>query len=181
MIRKFLCLASLCLIVLPLIAQRPASPPIDKKIGHALLESIAIGFRDMAVSGSGGFEKVDRLVKTCMADAKKAKGQKQIDQIFFSRFTRLLAVIKLAMMPDPEGILGSVINQEIANFIRDTLGEEQKPRKESIGQLALAIGDELINLQLYLDNFEVKEKLWKSLEEKYAPQPEKKEPIKKDS
>jgi len=181
MIRKILYLASLYLIVLPLIGQRPASPPIDKKIGHALLDSLTIGFRDMAVSSSGDLEKVDRLVKTCMADAKKARDQKQIDQIFFSRFTRLLAVIKLAMMPDPEGILSGVINREFADFIRDTLGEEQKPHKESLGQLALAIGDETINLWMYLDNLESKEKLWKSFEGKYAPQPEKKESVKKDS
>jgi len=104
-----------------------------------------------------------------MADARKARDQNQIDAVFFARYRRLLAIIRLAVAPDPEGILVPLLNEEFARFVREVLGEEYKVTgPQAIGQVANAIADELINLRLYLDNIETKEKLRKAWDEKMS-------------
>jgi hypothetical protein len=180
MFRKILCLGVLCLMAMPALAEDLAGGPVDKKVGYSLLDAITVQFQDMAISGSGGYPKVDQFLRTALVNAKKAKEQKQIDLIFYARFARLLAMMDLFMLPDREGILRPVIDREIRDFVKDVLGEEWRS-EEGIGKVAYAFGDEIINLQMYLDNLEVKEKLWKSFEGKYAPQPEKRGAIKKDS
>ncbi len=86
-------------------------------------------------------------------------------------------MMDLFMVPDQEGILRPIIDREIRDFVKDVLGDDWR-HEDGIGKVAYAFGDEIINLQLYLDNLEVKEKLWKSFEGKF-PRPEKKEPVKK--
>ena len=179
MIRKMICLGVLCLMVMPLLAEDLAGAPLDKKVGYALLDAITNQFREMAISGSSP-EKVDKALQTFMADAKKAKEQKQVDQVFFARYRRMVAVMKLALIPDPEGILGSVAEQEIAHFVQDVLGEEKKPGP-SVGQMAWAISEEILNLHLYLDDFETKEKLREAFNKKFSDAKPKKEADKQGS
>jgi len=179
MIRKILCLGLLALMAMPALAEDSPGSAVDKKVGYALLDSLSTFFRDLAASGSGGYSKVDQFLQTTLVNAKKAKEQKQIDLIFYTRLARLLAMMDLFMVPDKGGILRPVIDREIRDFVKDVLGEEWRG-EDGIGKVAYAFGDEIINLQMYLDNLEVKEKLWKSFEGKYAPQPKKKETVKKN-
>lgn len=179
MIRKMICLGFLCLMALPLLAEDPAGTPLDKKVGYALLDAITTQFHGMAISGSSS-EKVDKALQTFMADAKKAKEQKQVDQAFFARYRRMVAVMKLALILDPEGILSNIVQQEIVHFIQDVLGED-KESVASVGQMAMAISEEILNLRLYLDDFEAKEKLREAFNKKFSDAKPKKEADKKGS
>lgn len=172
MIKKPICLLTMIFFSAPLLASQPGDAAKSKEVGYALLESIAITFRDLAVNGRPKDETVNRIERflvNSMAEARKAKEKKQIDPVFFARYGRLLAIIKLSMAPDPGGILVPIIDQELRRFVNEVLGEDYKGSgPEAIGQVARAIAEETINLHLHLDNVEAKAKLWKSFEEKYA-------------
>jgi hypothetical protein len=148
--------------------------PLDKNVGYALLDSLSQTFYEMAVSGSSEVEKVTQSIQNCMADARKAREQNQNNALFFARNERLLAIIKQAVGPDPDGILAPIINREPALFVNDVLAEEFKSSgPEAIGQVANAFADEIISLHLYLENLETKEKLRKAWDEKFAKAGEK--------
>jgi hypothetical protein len=174
MIRKIMCVAALCLMALPIMADDSAGAPVpvDKKVGYALLDGLGQTFHEMAVATSSKEENVKRIEEflgKTMTEAKKARDQKQIDPIFFARYARLLAIIKLVLQPDPYGILGFIIDRELERFVWEVLGEKWKGSGPgAIGQVANAIADEIINLHLYLDNVETKEKLRKSWDEKIS-------------
>jgi hypothetical protein len=171
MLKKAVCLSVLVLFAAPILAEDTGagSLPVDKKVGYALLDAIGQTFHEMAVSGSGGVEKVTQAISKFMADARKAKEQKRIDALFFARYQRILGIIKLAVGPDPDGILVPIINRELGLFVKDVLAEDFKSTgPEAIGQVANAIADEIINLHLYLDNIETKEQLRKAWDEKFS-------------
>jgi hypothetical protein len=177
MLKKTICLSMLVLFAVPVLAEDTGAggPPVDKKVGYALLDAIGQTFHEMAVSGSGGVEKVTQAVSRFMIDARKAKEQKQIDAQFFARYRRILGIIKLAVGPDPDGILVPIIDRELGLFVKDVLAEDFKSSgPEAIGQVANAIADEIINLHLYLDNIETKENLRKAWDEKFSAAGEKK-------
>ncbi len=171
MLKKAIGLLILALLAAPILAGEPGSSPVDKKVGYALIDGIGEMFHEMARSGSGGVGKVNTAVEKFMADARKAREQGQIDPVFFARYTRILAIIKIAVAPDPQGILVPMFDDELRRFVREVLGEDYRLRgsgPEAIGQLANAIADELINLHLYLDDIETKEKLRKAWDEKMS-------------
>lgn len=159
------------LLVVPVISSKMESsrPAVDRKAGYALLDSLSQTFYELVVSESGGLEKINQAIQKCMSEARKVKDQNQVEPVFFARYQRLLGVIKLAMAPDPDGILVPVINRELAVFVKDVLVEDFKGSgPEAIGQVTRAIRDEIINLQLYLDNLERQEKLRKAWDDKFA-------------
>jgi hypothetical protein len=176
MLKKSIGLLVLAFLAAPILAGEPGSSPVDKKVGYALIDSIGETFHEMAMSGSGGVEKVNTAVEKFMADARKAKEQGQIDPVFFARYTRILAIIKIAVAPDPQGVLVPMFDDELRRFVREVLGEDYKSSgPQAIGQVANAIADELINLHLYLDDIETKEKLRKAWDEKLSAPAKKKE------
>jgi hypothetical protein len=160
MVRKIVLLACFCLLSLNLVAA--------DKAGYALLDTFVAFFKNMAATGSGGYEKVDRAFQDMMAQAKKAKNDGTIDLVFYKRFTRLLAVFKLSIIPDPQIILGPIVNKQISKFIEDITGEERVEGK-GIGPFANAIAEELINLRLYLDTQQQREELMKKFLGEFGP------------
>lgn len=190
MFRKLMCFAFLATLAVPIFAEDLAA--IDKKAGYALLDAISQVFYDMAANAGVSDAKkeeekfyladavmqIEKLLSKSIVDAKAAKEQKQIDPVFYARYVRLLSTIKLVMAPDEQGILTPVIHRELGQFIGDVLGEEFKSSgPESINQVANAIADEIINLQLHLDNLEKKEALRKAWDKKFSEAA----PKKKDS
>lgn len=161
MLRRFLIFGILCLFSFNLFSEENPN-----KEGYALLDLIVTAFRDMAMTGTGGFERVDKAIQGMMAEVKKAREEKKIDAVFFKRYTRLLSFIKLSLIPDPQSILQPVIKKEIGEFIEETLGEEWDGK--SIGQMAQAIAEEIINLHIYLETIGRKAELMKIYEQKSA-------------
>jgi hypothetical protein len=178
MIRKLLCFALLAALIIPVFAEDQAVPIGDKKVGYALLDGIGQMFHQMAATGAGVPDTLEKGIQQFMADAKKAKAQNQINPVFYRRYAYLLAVIKMVAAPDPGGILSPVIDRELGQFVGNVLGEEWKRSGgEALGQVANAIAYEIIDLQMYVDNLEAREKLRKAWDEKFL----KATPAKKDA
>jgi hypothetical protein len=174
MLKKSFALLVLVVLAVPALAGGPGSAPVDKRVGNALIDAVGRTFHDLAVSGTGGVDLVNTAVEGFMADARKAREAGQIDGVFFARYSRILAIIKIAVAPDPQGILVPMFDDELRRFVREVLGDEYKGSgPAAIGQVANAIADELINLRLYLDDIETKEKLRKDWDEKLSGQAKK--------
>ncbi len=172
MIKKFFCLIVLVALAIPVLAEDPAGPAIDKKVGYALLDAYTQFFREMAVSGSGGYEKVSAAFGKFMADANQARQQNKIDKVFFYRYKRILTTTGLLMIPSGEEIFADILDQELAHFVKDVLGEDYRSasaniKGHAIGLIASALSEEILNLHLYLDDVEAKEKLRKAFEGKF--------------
>lgn len=167
--KKILGLILLTALAFPALAEDPARAPIDKKTAYQLLDSIGLMFHEMAMTGVGGKEKLEKGIQQFMAEAKKAKEQQQIDRVFFNRYARLLAIIKLVMAPDPGGILVPIIDREMARFVAEVLGDDWKGSgAAAIGQVSDAIAYEIIDLQMYLDNLETRAKLRTDWDKKFS-------------
>jgi len=146
-----------------------------KRAGYALLDAYVKSFQEMAAQGSGaGLE--DRL-KAMAGDANKAKEAGEINLVFYSRYARLLAVTKLMVQPDPGNILIPVIIREVADFLLDVTGEEPTAYKAggapAVGQVANAIAEEIIDLQIYLDTLDKREAIRKKLDQGMTAAPKK--------
>ena len=159
-------------------AEAGVPAPLDKKPAYVLLDGLGQMFHQFAVTGTGGMDKLEKGIQQFMADAKKAKEQNQLNPVFYRRYAYLLAIIKMVMAPDPGGILSPVIDRELGQFVGNVLGEEWKGSGPgAIGQVANAIATEIIDLQMYMDNLEAREKLRKAWDDKFKDAaPSKKDP-----
>lgn len=168
MFKKMVCAVLLAALTIPAFAADPVFPANDKKAAYALLDGIGQMFRQMAATGAGVPDNLEKVIQQFMADAKKAKAQNQINPVFYRHYAYLLAVIKMVAAPDPGGILSPVIDRELGQFVGNVLGEEWKRSGgEALGQVANAIAYEIIDLQMYVDNLEAREKLRKAWDEKF--------------
>lgn len=144
-------------------AMAQQAPPKD---GYALLDSLITVF-DVLSTDRDYYQKAINVVSGLMVEARRAQENNLIDKIFFTRYHRLLSIIKLTLDPDPEKILTPVIDVVLDDFIYEVLGESWKIGQErKIGILAEAVLNEIVNLQLYLDNLEKKERLIKEWDRK---------------
>jgi hypothetical protein len=166
-------LLGIAILTLGLSAAEDAAAP--KKAGYALLDTYVRAFQEMATQGTslGGFEA---RLEALAAEAKKARDAGEIDRIFSSRFARTLALTWLIIKPDPGSILMPVIDREIADFLRDVTGEDVAARTgpAAVGQVANAIAEELINLQIYLDTLDKRKEMRNKLDQGMAGPPKKK-------
>jgi len=137
----------------------------DNNTGYALLKSLVLAFSEMAQTGEGGYELVNRILQEKMAELKKAKSEGHVDPVFYRRYKRILVVLKLAIIDepyDPEKILNSFIVTELKSFHEDVFGTETEfppPEHRGIGAIAGAIAQEVLNLHIYLDGLKKMEKL----------------------
>ena len=167
MVKKALTLGFLALFSLNLGA---ASNPANSKqrAGYALLDMFITSFREMATQGATG--KLEPTLLYMSTELRKAREAGDIDAVFYARFSRLLALTRLVVAPDPGRILEPVINRELLFFVHDILGEELKREggPAAINQAANAIAEELLNLQIYLDTKDRREDLRKKLDAKIS-------------
>ena len=135
------------------------SDPEEESAGYALLDTVFVTFKELAEMGEGVLEKTQKALNQMMKDAKKAKAQNQIDDVFFKRFHRILLVLNIVITPvekDDANIMGPFYFGEINQFIEDIMGEKYDVQKagghEAINKLSEAISREISNLRLYLDS-----------------------------
>jgi hypothetical protein len=171
--RTLIGLLGIALLTFGLNAAEDAAAP--KKAGYVLLDSYIRCFQQLARTETTreGFEaSIDAIA----AEAKKAREAAETDLVFSSRFARVLALTKLLMKPDPGGILKPVIDREIADFLGDVTGEAvtEGPGPAALGQVANAIAEELVNLQIYLDTLDKRREMRKALDEGMTGPPKKK-------
>ena len=149
-----------------------ATPPA----GSALLDLFIINLRDMGRQGTA--ESLDRRLQEMMLAAKKAREANEIDAVFFLRFNRILAVTKLVAVPDATGILAPVIEDVLADFVRDKLGhagfgEEGGKGPKAINYVAQALNSEIVDLQIYLITAEQRAGLKRNIDKMMSETPKK--------
>lgn len=176
MIRKIMiggCLFVLCLNFMAFGMARNST--LEEDAGYALLDSLVVAFKELAEKRESVMEKTNQALGEMMILAKKAKAEGQIDTIFFKRFSRILLVLKLVITPEEKGsggILWSLIVREINQFIEDVEGEEFDIEKAgsnvAIDKFSQAVSHEIINLRIYLDNKEKREKLIEQYQKQLA-------------
>jgi hypothetical protein len=141
--------------------------PAQISPGKKLLDGLVSQFQQMKKQGSGGYDVMDKAMQDLMAAAKGARQQKQIDPPFFRRYTRMLQIIKLAIVTneyDREGILNSLVQEEIDRFVADVSGvSDPAVSGRGIGPVAEALSEEIINLYMILDCQGKKDELRKQL------------------
>ncbi len=175
MIRKaiIICvLIFLLLFCLNMTSFSRSSIPVEESAGYALLDSLVVAFKELAEQREAVIERTEEALVSMMKEARNAKGQGQIDSVFFKRFHRILMVIKCVITPVPKdsaGIMKPLYFGAINEFISDVEGEpydiEKMGGKEAIIKFTEAISHEIINLRIYLDNKEKREKLIEEYQE----------------
>ncbi len=146
----------------------PAESPVppERKGGYAVLDIYISAFREMAMKGTKGV--LESNLNAIMAAAVKAKAQGEVDDVFYSRFARLMAVTKLTLVPDSEQILKPIAEKEIRRFVGDILGDEAAAAPQiGVGQLAESLSQEIINLQIYLDTKDQRKKMIEEFYKKF--------------
>jgi uncharacterized protein YheU (UPF0270 family) len=166
-------LLGVCILSLNLSAMEGGAAAM-KKAGYTLLDMYVKSFQEMAARGTGSGE-LETNLQAMATEAKKAKEAGEINLVFYAHYARILALTKLIVNPDPGNLLMPVIDREIADFLKDVTGEDVIARTGSvaIGQMANALAEELINLQIYLDTLEKREAMRKKLDEGMTGPPKK--------
>jgi len=149
-----------------------SSAPAEESAGYALLDSLVVAFKELAEQRNAVIERTQKALVSMMKEANKAKAQGQIDAVFFKRFHRILMVINCVITPVPKdgaGIMKPLYFGAINKFIEDIEGErydiEQVGENEAINKFTEAISHEIIDLRIYLDNKEKREKLIEEYQE----------------
>jgi hypothetical protein len=150
----------------PILKASVKSNPVEENAGYALLDTVFVTFKELAEMRESVMEKTNKALGTMMNDAKDAREQNQIDDVFFKRFRRILLVLKIVIIPvekDDAGIMAPFYFGEINEFIEDIEGEKYDVQKagghEAINKLSQAVSHEIIDLRLYLDTKEKRETL----------------------
>jgi hypothetical protein len=146
-----------------------------KKAGYTLLDMYIKSFQEMARQGTT-VQGLEANLQAMAAEASKAKEAAEINLVFYSRFARILALTKLVIEPDRGSLLAPIVVPEIADFVKDVTGEDYITRTgaAAIGQMANALAEELINLQIYLDTLDKRDAMRKKLDESMPGPPKKK-------
>lgn len=157
----------LALFSLNLAAMDNSAGP-KEKAGYALLDLFITSFRDMVKRETA--EGLESTLLNLASELKKARETGGIDAVFHARLSRVLAITKLVTTPDPGGMLGPVINRELLFFVHDVTGEDLKREggPGAINQVANALAEEILNLQIYLDTKDKREALRKKLDERIS-------------
>lgn len=151
--------------------QRKETTQTPPATGATLLDLFIDSLRDMAQRGTP--EDIEKRLQEVMAAANKARDEKIIDPVFFSRFNRMLAVTKLVIVPDPGGILAPVIELVLGSFVQDKTGLSVREGKgpEAINMVANALSQEIINLRIYLDTLDRRQALQKKIDQMMSRAP----------
>ena len=121
----------------------------------------------MATPGSGS-GVLEASLQKIAAETKTAKEKGEIDQVFYAHFSRILAMTELFVKPDPGNILKPGIDPIAADFVRDITGEDliTSGGAPAIGQVANAMAEEIVNLQIYLDTLDKRVGIRQKLDER---------------
>jgi uncharacterized protein YheU (UPF0270 family) len=168
-------LLGVCILALNMSAVEGGAAAM-KKAGYTLLDMYVKSFQEMAARGTSSGE-LETNLQAMAAEAKKAKEAGEINLVFYSRYARILAMTKLLVQPDQGNILMPVIDREVTDFLLNITGEEPIAYKAggppAIGQVANALAEEIINLQIYLDTLDKREAMRKKLDEGMTGPPKK--------
>lgn len=160
----------------------------EESAGHALLDSLVVAFKELAEQRNAVMERTNTALGEMAREAQRANAQGQIDTVFFKRFQRILMVIKCVISPivkDEEGwFIKSLYFGAINKFIEDVEDEpfdiEKSGHSAAINKFTQAVSQEIVDLRIYLDNKEKREKLIKEYQELLSLSKETPESAEKD-
>ncbi len=176
MIRKAITLCILIILFIFCLNLNSCSsslPPAEENAGYALLDSLVVAFKELAGQREGVMERTNAAIGEMAREAQRAEAQGQIDTVFFKRFQRILVVIKCLITPIVKGedgwFIKSLYFDAISKFVEDIEGEkfdiEKVGHNEAINKFTQAVSHEIIELRIYLDNKEKREKLIEEYQE----------------
>jgi hypothetical protein len=120
------------------------------KAGYVLLDKMVTQLDQMADARKTTAAEATAMLNELMALAKQAKAEERIDETFFRRYTRVLAVLRLVAIEDKERILVPFIERELTQFVKDVTGATVTEKALPF-EVAKAITKELDDLKSYLD------------------------------
>ena len=120
----------------------------------ALIDKLQDIFDEAAASSTTARGNIVKSLKGLMREAREARDALRIDGPFFKRYRRLLRVMKMAMMENPEQILQPVSLKEIGAFVQDILGQidPNLDTELNIGKFSDACATEMARLGLELSS-----------------------------
>lgn len=119
--------------------------------GYVLLEKTTTQFQQMGKEPLDE-QKLQTALNEMMASAKRAKAEGRIDEAFFERYARLVRVLRVVTIQDPEGILVPVFQKEVSSFVQSALGPQASGSAQpGIPEIARAFTKELEALKRLLD------------------------------
>jgi hypothetical protein len=116
--------------------------------GYMLLDAVVVTFSELSRQGRGEAAPLEKSLDQWMQQAKKAKAEGKIDDVFFKRFNRILVVIKLSIIFDPGGHLRALILDEINQF---DIPKKYEGRTGGLAPVAGLLAEEILSLKRYLD------------------------------
>jgi hypothetical protein len=121
----------------------------DQGVGYTLLDSIVSTLSQLSASGKGGREALEPHLYRWWNEVIKAREQRLIDEVFFTRYKRILVVIMLNVVTDEMNIIiNSLILEEINKFDIPPIDDSQNIA--GIGSIAKALSEEISSLKRYL-------------------------------
>jgi len=120
----------------------------SEQVGYALLDSVVVTFAELSKKVDDRQKSLQRELDKWMLLAKVAKAEGQIDEVFFNRFKRILVVIKLTIIPDPNHHLNPLILEEISKF---DISKAQQGKISGLASVADSLSGEILSLKRYLD------------------------------
>lgn len=157
MIRK-ICLLLICIIILTgaAPAQMKATFHIEGDgVGYLLLNGVIVTFEhDKPLSPEAFQTMVLGSLNRLNKEADLALAQKHIDTHFFTRYKRIILVLRLVMVKikgTEDTILDAAIIEEVNKF--DSQAKMNKGDTVSgLGSVAGAVAEELLSMKKYLDD-----------------------------
>jgi hypothetical protein len=140
----------------------PASSSGKTEPGLVLLDRILVLFQKLAAEGAGGRETVLKGLEGIMDEAVQAKAKGQLDPAFFRRFSRLLTIMEMNFLRESKSILKIHVDRQTADFIEDVSGVRPVAGKDGsvgLGDMTMALADEIVNLRIVLESKDRKTKL----------------------
>ena len=122
--------------------------------GYVLLEKMTTQIQQMGQQNMLDEAQLGAALNEMMASAKRAKAEARIDQEFFDRYVRLVRVVRMLTVKDPEGILVPLYDREISAFVASVLGPQAAQAPGALTpmpDIARALKSELDSLKLKLD------------------------------
>ena len=123
-----------------------------KKLSLALLDRLQNIFSKAAELQAMSGKEILSSLEGLMKEARKAREASSIEEPFFRRYIRLIRVLKMATMEDPEQILQPIFLKEMGMFVRDILGggDPKHDIEVSISRFSNAVATELTRLRVEL-------------------------------
>lgn len=120
--------------------------------GYVLLEKVTTQIQQMGQQKVLDEAQLQAALDGMMASAKLAKAEARIDQEFFDRYVRVVRVLRVLTLKDPEGILLPLFEKEVSSFVASVLGPQATgAAKTPMPEIARALKVELDSLKQRLD------------------------------